>query len=441
MQISLKNKIILSITLIIFVFGGLAVVSVFFYSRNEIRERSEQDLNILSSGIAHNTTQILNQISLTVKNISQREEVVEYMDSGAEEHQELYILQELQEHNIGDIYSAIYLMLPDGTTVASTDESFVGKNYGFRNYFKNALTGKFTTDVVLGVTSSKLGYYFAHPVKNKDGQIVGVAVTKLKPEVISNSVSTRRSEEDLQVMMTDNYGVVIFSNKENRLFSSLGQLGVKEQKILEEGRRFSGIDIKPLGYDLLQQNIYTINDTQTFEIYDDMDKKSEIASMVKVEEYPFFLIISRNVEEAVSSSYNLAYILSGFVLIAALFAIMSLTYLISLFMKPLRDLQDAVKKVEGGDLSYKINSDSKDEIGGLARSFDKMIIAIKESRKDVDRKIKEQTKEITKRQEQAEVAVKQAQEVSSAMAGREIKMIELKKKIVDLETKIEDNKL
>ena len=429
MQHSLKNKIILSITLIIFVFGGLAITSVFFYSRDEIKKEVEQDLATLSSGIANNTAQILNHISLTAKSISQREEIIEYLDSGAEERQESYILQELEEHNIGNIYSAIYLMLPDGTTVASTDKDFVGKNYGFRGYFQDALAGRPATDIVLGVTSGKLGYYFAHPVRNTQAEIIGVAVTKLKPEVISNAIAIRE-EEDLGLSLVDNYGVIIFSTKKSKMFGSLGQLSGEERKAIEEGRRFTGIDIKPLDYNLLQQAIYSVDDTQVFEIYD------EALSVTKIDGYPFFLVLDRNLEDLVSSSVNLAYILSGFVLVAALFAIISLTYLISVFMRPLQELQDAVEKIGRGNLDYKIESSSEDEMGKLAQAFNKMVIAIKQSRAEVDKKVTQQTEELAKQKKEAENAANLANSTTEAMAGRELKMIELKKEIMELKNKL-----
>ena len=438
MQISLKNKIILSITIIIFVFGGLAVTSVFFYSKDQIESRNKENISVLSSGITHSIANFFNHTSLIVKEASEHPIIIEYLESGAKEYQRPEVLQKLGEYNIGDVFSAVYLMLPDGTTVASTDEGFVGKNYGFRDYFKGALEGGSATDIVLGVTSGELGYYFAHSVTSLQGQVIGVAITKLKPEVVHNSVVAPKKEEGLNLTITDNYGVVIFSSKKGKIYNSLGQLNDTEQEAVSKGRRFSGVDIKPLSYDILQQNIHSVNETQVFELYDEVDEKTEIVSIAKVDGYPFFLVLSKDIEGAVSSSFNIAYILSGFVLVAALFAIISLTYLISIFMRPLRDLQDAAEKIEKGNMDYEIETNSKDEIGKLAQAFNKMITAIKESRKDVDRKVALQTKELARQKKEAENAASLATSTTEAMAGRELKMIELKKEIMELKNKVND---
>jgi PAS domain S-box-containing protein len=67
--------------------------------------------------------------------------------------------------------------------------------------------------------------------------------------------------------------------------------------------------------------------------------------------------------------------------------------------KPLVKLQEDVKIIEQGDYNHKVGTEARDEIGELSRAFDKMTSAIKRSREDVDRKVKEQTKDIIEKQE------------------------------------------
>ena len=85
--------------------------------------------------------------------------------------------------------SVCYLIDSSGKTIASTNRdtatSFVGKNYGFRPYFKEAMQGRPSVYMALGVTSKKRGIYFSHPVygKNKDKPL-GVVVIKASIEMI-----------------------------------------------------------------------------------------------------------------------------------------------------------------------------------------------------------------------------------------------------------------
>lgn len=78
--------------------------------------------------------------------------------------------------------NTIYLMDLQGLTLAASnwqaEKSFVGRNYGFRDYFQQAMRGELGRDVALGSASGVLGYYVAHPVEDQ-GRIIGVAVVKI----------------------------------------------------------------------------------------------------------------------------------------------------------------------------------------------------------------------------------------------------------------------
>jgi C4-dicarboxylate-specific signal transduction histidine kinase len=61
-----------------------------------------------------------------------------------------------------------YLMDSNGMTIASInrqeEDSFVGHNFSFRPYFKEAILGSPSSYLALGTTSGKRGLYNSHPV-------------------------------------------------------------------------------------------------------------------------------------------------------------------------------------------------------------------------------------------------------------------------------------
>lgn len=74
-------------------------------------------------------------------------------------------------------------------------------------------------------------------------------------------------------------------------------------------------------------------------------------------------------------------------------------FLITIFIartisRPIEKLHYGTEIIEKGDLNYRIGIEREDEIGQLSRSFDKMTAAIKKSRADVDKQVKEQVREI-----------------------------------------------
>ena len=68
----------------------------------------------------------------------------------------------------------IMLMDRNGNVVTSTDPDLIGRNFGFREYFKLAIQGRpHVTGLVVGAASGNTGAYFSHPVTTGDGAVVG----------------------------------------------------------------------------------------------------------------------------------------------------------------------------------------------------------------------------------------------------------------------------
>lgn len=78
-------------------------------------------------------------------------------------------------------------------------------------------------------------------------------------------------------------------------------------------------------------------------------------------------------------------------------------FLVNIFTKPVKRLVRATERVASGDLSQTVNVTTKDEIGTLASSFNRMIVSLKESREKIEeynrtleRKVTERTAELEK---------------------------------------------
>jgi PAS domain S-box-containing protein len=116
-----------------------------------------------------------------------------------------------------------YLIDRSGTTIASsnrdTPESFVGKNYAFRPYFKESMKGAPSVYMALGVTSGKRGVYFSHPVYAK-GQMLpsGIVVIKASVDEIEKEIGGRREGA---VVMVDPHGVIFASSHADWLYHIL----------------------------------------------------------------------------------------------------------------------------------------------------------------------------------------------------------------------------
>ncbi|MDF2182602.1 ATP-binding protein [Neptuniibacter sp. CAU 1671] len=141
---------------------------------------------------------------------------------------------EYVNHTVGS--ADVYLMAMDGTTLAASNwaeaRSFVGSNYAFRPYFKDAVKGRAGQYFALGTVSKKRGYYFSYPVY-ANLQVIGVVVVKID----LNDIEADWSDPDQDLLVTDEDGVIFISTREEWKFKTLRPLNQPDlQRIIESLR-------------------------------------------------------------------------------------------------------------------------------------------------------------------------------------------------------------
>ncbi len=109
----------------------------------------------------------------------------------------------------------------------------VGRNYAFRPYFNEAVSGRMGRYFGVGVTDGKRGYYLSYPIWDQQKKrIIGVAVMRQV---------TDHFEESLQQLPTayflDPHGIVFLSGRAEDLFKSLQPITSEElSKIMATGQ-------------------------------------------------------------------------------------------------------------------------------------------------------------------------------------------------------------
>ena len=135
---------------------------------------------------------------------------------------------------------AIYLMRPDGLTIAASnageDVSFIGHNYAFRPYFQQALAGHSGRFYAIGATTGLPGYFIADPVYGTGGALVGVIAIKVGLAGLEDS--WRRSGE--QVLLANEDGVVLMSSVPDWRYRVLQALSVETRQRIDQARQFPG---------------------------------------------------------------------------------------------------------------------------------------------------------------------------------------------------------
>ncbi|WP_411035916.1 ATP-binding protein [Shinella sp. BYT-45] len=141
--------------------------------------------------------------------------------------------------------SDIYVMTPDGNTIAASNYdmpgTFVGENFSYRPYFQDAIAGQPARFYALGTTSLKRGYYFSSPVE-VGGKILGVIVFKVDIESIESS--WRGGE--YKIFVADPEGIIFMTGSPEWLYTGILPLDAARLARTQASRRYAEAELKPL---------------------------------------------------------------------------------------------------------------------------------------------------------------------------------------------------
>lgn len=156
--------------------------------------------------------------------------------------------------------SDIYVMLPDGMTIAASnydqEAPFVGQNFSYRPYFQDALSGGQGRFFALGTTSLKRGYYFGAPIRIGP-DIKGVVVFKMDIDSIEHTWSSREYE----IVVADPEGIIFMTGRRDWLFTAINPLTHERIARTELTRRYADAPLRELrinravtdqGHDLIE---------------------------------------------------------------------------------------------------------------------------------------------------------------------------------------------
>ncbi|WP_420265874.1 ATP-binding protein [Candidatus Magnetominusculus dajiuhuensis] len=110
--------------------------------------------------------------------------------------------------------SVIYVINKDGNTILSSNyntlDSFIGMNYSFRDYFKDAIKGIPGSEVAMGIVSKQPGYYTSYSIRDGD-EIIGVVVIKYRIDLF-----VPRTDRSQELLLAIDKNEVVFYSSDTR---------------------------------------------------------------------------------------------------------------------------------------------------------------------------------------------------------------------------------
>ncbi|WP_431786576.1 sensor histidine kinase [Vibrio harveyi] len=240
---SQRNRIILIFFAFYFLCAFIGGHWVWRHSYQSLLDKHQSQLERFSSHIQNK----LDKYAHIPHLLSKDEPLVEAL-LNPENSAQLEITNRYLESVNGVIEAAdTYLIDKWGTTIAASnwrkERSFVGRNFAFRPYFKQAITGQRSQYYALGSTSGKRGYYYSYPIVYAGG-VLGVVVVKMDLSKIEDNWQQPNSV----FVASDPNGIVFMSSRNDWLFKSLQPLEEPTAAEVWASRQYLNTTIDSLGF-------------------------------------------------------------------------------------------------------------------------------------------------------------------------------------------------
>ena len=343
-------------------------------------------------------------------------------------------------------YISLSFFNMDRIRLVDTKDLDIGVKHNMVPYWEDALLGKISAgrDIRIAEELNVPIIYFAAPIYNNSGKPIGVVTARYNPKKISELINSfKEQEEDKEELE------IILINSENNIIASTDPY--HEGKILEE---------KIFNLSSVQQAKEGKNGI--IEEYYPPKKRNALISFVSEKGFFDFtgngwtLITINNKEKAlapITNFRNQIFIFSVFILFISVITGLFYGKTIS---KSIEKLTDVAQKIAAGDIKQRAVIESKDEMGYLANVFNQMIEKIEKDKKDLKEaeekleiRVKERTLElgtlkdnlekiVTEKTEGLQKNVDELERFKSLAVGRELKMVELKKEVMELKEQLKE---
>ncbi|MFH2065187.1 MAG: methyl-accepting chemotaxis protein [Pseudomonadota bacterium] len=350
--------------------GGLSIVIIplavvgfysIFKASNGLQTLAEQRASMTAETLAKMTELALTEEAKLIKEIAMDFHVVRAAESRDNQEAIAAANETLSKklHTLGSNYENILAIDQNGILFSdSAGGKLAGMNVKDREYFQAAIKGDVAvSDALKSKGTGAVVIMVAAPILDSSGKIVGVAGTAIKIDfLIDKIVSTKIGETGYPFMLNKDGLTIAHPKKEHILNLNLrddtkGQMETIVQPMLRGEKGVAH---------------YVYNDTP------------KIAGFAPVAITNWSLAVTQDEAEFLQSAHSIrnGILLVGFIFLG-LATILVLAFSRSI-SRPLIKAASVANAIAAGDLSKRMNYKSRDEVGSLSASLDKMVVNLEQ---------------------------------------------------------------
>jgi C4-dicarboxylate-specific signal transduction histidine kinase len=376
-------------------------------------ETSEyRKLELLAASNAGRLDQLVIDIQGVVIQVSTEENVIKFLTSASPKKRVAFlplVKQTLDNvfHSNPD-YDAVYLLDKQGRCLASTDPTFIGQKYNFRKYFQQAMQGRpYISGVLLGKTTKRPGLYLSSPVRASNGELIGVAVVKIKGEKIWELVNTLYVGSQGYAFLVDQHGIIISHPDPSLLFQSLTSLPLQAQKQIMADKGYDVTQVKSLNIPELAVAMVGAKETGHTSYQPPLERMRHMVGFAPLNEQPWVLGVTKPKDKFNAPLNQLLWQNTSNVLVVGGVAAVTALVLARSISRPIRELTGAAQALEKDSFEPQTLakvSRNQDDMGHLVRVFMQMAAKVKAREQKLKQKVMELHIEIDETKKARQVA-------------------------------------
>lgn len=309
------------------------------------------------------------------------------------------------------IYASVSFFDMNRVRIADTSGERLGEQHKLNDYWVDISNGRdFAMDIHQSKSLGEPAFHFACVVKDKNGTPLGVVVSIMKADYLYDIVKNAGGLSDslhLNRVMADlvnDNGLILYStyNKEG-ILTDISPDWTFTSPVVKRGEKIGSVVHSFFG----EKEISTIASEMGY-----LDFKGS----------NWKLIVCVSTKEAFAPAVRLRNTLFIIFSLTGIFILLNILVLSRRLTRPINTLLDASIEIGRGNLEKKIDIVSKDEIGQLAISFNKMTSDLKKTKEEMlihsselENKVAERTSELIRINEQLNIELIERQRIEKVL--------------------------
>jgi len=404
---SLRTKLVIAFLAVTII--PLAIISLITYysSRTALTNDANQKLASAASTIAAELDMFIDHNLQTVRAAGQSSAVTDYLTlppnqraGSAEEARLLKFVTALSRQDPVFI-SSVAAFDTKGVDVADTSASDIGLNKADRVYFKDTMQADlpYASDVEHSATSGVPSIYFAAPVHDTAGKIIGLIRIRYPASILQKLIVDETGlagESSYAVVLDSNHIRLAHGTDRDRVFKSIVPLDAALLKDLQSKGLMPAGTPQELGTNLtdFEAGLNNLEQVPFFASDTNGDGTLEQAAFASMTTKPWLVsaIQSEDVFLAPITTQTTNNVLIA--LLVALVVGVAGFFFSQTLAGPIVRLTQTAQKIAEGDINVQAKVETGDEIGTLAGTFNRMTQQLRDFIATLESRVADRTRNL-----------------------------------------------